>query len=415
MSFAAPAFLALGAAMVLVVVALHLLARRRPRPRVFPTARFVPDRPARAPAMARRPTDLLLLVLRALAVALLATAFARPSVRPSGTVARLVLVDRSRAVRSAAEARDSATAALRAGGVLIAFDSSARVVDAVSDLEAAGSAARGSISTALIAALREAGRLARRADSVELAVVSPLVEEEWDAATGDVRAEWPGRIRVVRIAAAPAPETGVSLDATDDDPLGAAVSLAGLRVDAAPVRLVRAGATAADSAWARGGGALVVWPIAAPPSWPAGPAGTVGAVTAGDAPVVAPFVRAARPPPGTAVAHWVDGVPAATEVAVGDGCIRSVAVPIAGAGDLALREGTRRFVRALVAPCRGERRLAALPDSVVTRLEGDGGLAAAGALIRAEARVPASAVLLVAAFALLALEQIVRRRKTVSA
>ncbi len=414
MSFAAPAFLVLGAGLALLVVALHLLARRRPRPRPFPTARFVPDRPARAPAVARRPTDLVVMLLRALAVLLVAAAFARPALGPRDRVARVVLVDYSRAVRSPAEARDSAAAAFRPGDPLLAFDSSARVVEGRSRLDTTASFARGSLSTALIAASREAARLARGADSIELVLVSPLVEEQWDAATGDIRREWPGRIRLVRIAGAAEPAAGVSLDVGDDDPVGAAVSLAGLRAEAAPVRLVRAGPSAADSAWVRAGGALVAWPRAAPASWPAGPADTVGAVTAGDAVVVAPFVRVALPPTGRAAAHWVDGRPAATEVTAGGGCIRSVAVPIADAGDLALRESTRRLVRALVAPCGGVQRFAALPDSQMVQLAGTGPLAATSALARVDARVPASPWLLVAALALLAIEQAARRRTAVS-
>ena len=78
MTFLAPVFLAAGAAVAGAIVLLHFLARRRPRPAVLPTARFVPDRPARWPSRAPRPTDLLLLALRVLAIVTIAAAFAGP-------------------------------------------------------------------------------------------------------------------------------------------------------------------------------------------------------------------------------------------------------------------------------------------------------------------------------------------------
>ena len=73
-----------------------------------------------------RPTDLVLLAVRALALLLIGAAFARPVRAPAaGAVARIFLVDRSRAVADPAEARDSVRRLGRAADVVVAFDSAA--------------------------------------------------------------------------------------------------------------------------------------------------------------------------------------------------------------------------------------------------------------------------------------------------
>jgi hypothetical protein len=48
-------WLAVAGVAALGAVALHLLTRQRPRATPLPTARFIPDRPARAPSRAIRP------------------------------------------------------------------------------------------------------------------------------------------------------------------------------------------------------------------------------------------------------------------------------------------------------------------------------------------------------------------------
>ena len=181
MSFAAPAFLAAGIAAAIVVAALHFLARQRPRSAVFPTARFIPEKTARAPSRAVRPSDLLLLALRAAALILLGAAFAKPTWDPprSGT-ARVVLLDRSRAVRNSAEAQDSALALVRDGDALVALDRFAHFWPADSlraNAPAAGTYA-GSLSAGFVAAHQAAATIAEHADSVELVLVSPLVRED---------------------------------------------------------------------------------------------------------------------------------------------------------------------------------------------------------------------------------------------
>ncbi len=60
--------------------------------------------------MARRPTDLLLLLLRIAILMTAGAAFARPSFAPRPSVARVVVLDYSRSVASIAEVADSAAA-----------------------------------------------------------------------------------------------------------------------------------------------------------------------------------------------------------------------------------------------------------------------------------------------------------------
>src|SRR5688500_10321948 len=96
MTVLAPIFVAAGAVVAAAIVLLHFLARRRPRPAVLPTARFVPDRPARWPSPAPKPTDWVLLALRLLAVVAVAAAFAGPVREPDRAItSRVILVGRS--------------------------------------------------------------------------------------------------------------------------------------------------------------------------------------------------------------------------------------------------------------------------------------------------------------------------------
>src|ERR1700712_1078694 len=100
MGFLFPAFLAAMAALA-VPIALHLRHRDKDRPQRFPSLMFLEQLPIRT-AQRRRVTDLPLLLLRALALALIVFAFARPvfskeaAVKKSDRVrAVVVLLDRS--------------------------------------------------------------------------------------------------------------------------------------------------------------------------------------------------------------------------------------------------------------------------------------------------------------------------------
>jgi len=412
-SFAAPAFFVTGALAALVIVALHFLARQRPRAAPFPTARFVPERTARAPSRALQPTDLLLLLLRVLAVLALGAAFARPEWEGArdGT-RRIVVVDRSWAVASAAQARDSALAVLRPGDALVVFDSTAHVVraDAADSLRLLAIVPRrGSISGALVAAQQAAADLATHADSLELVLVSPAAREELDDATWLVRAQWPGAIRHVRVMA---PRDvminigGIVIRGGKEDPLltsglGRRAPAFGVRV----VRVVRNGATRSDSVWAADSGGILV-------RWPSTMAGgdTANALVVGNGVVVARVARDTPPNNGAPMAWWNDGRVAAVERRTRTGCIRDVRVGVPSAGDLVLRESFRRAFDALVAPCGGLRDPIVASDSLVARLRGAGALAPARTWTRAGDAVPPLARwLLVSAAVLLIAEPLLRR------
>ena len=433
MTFLAPIHLAIALAAAVGIVLLHLITRDRPPRAPLPTARFVPARVEKAMSRATRPTDPLLLLIRVLLVILAGAAFARPVLEPERrAVARVVLLDRSRAVASEAEARDSAAVRLAEGDALIMFDSSARAVegaarDSLAAVDIAGRTtvnAAGSLSAALLTAMHAARPLAERADSIELVLVSPVVEEQVDAATAAIRALWPGRLRLVRLSSAdPGPLTSaLEVRAGASDPLGAAAALLGRLPTSVPVRLVRTAPSASDSSVARGGGVLVLWPRDTTlVGWTTREViDTVGAVVADDAVVVAPFARRLAVPGNAGfaaartlrvAARWVDGEVAAVEQPLGAGCVRDVAIPLDERGDVALRLETRRLLAALAVPCGGARRLQPAPDSVVAMLAGTGALAASRAVRTDDSRhTPLVPWLLGAALLLALVEPVVRRR-----
>jgi hypothetical protein len=215
-------------------------------------------------------------------------------------------------------------------------------------------------------------------------------------------------MRIERVAArtdsARAPRLERAIPAADA--LGPA--LAGLAAGGGPatVRLVRGShASPADTAFARGGGTVVLWDPAAAPLRAEG-------LVVGDDVAVAPLGRLPVATSGTVRARWSDGAPAAVESAVGAGCIRQVGIAVPAAGDLALRPAFQRAVRALVGGC-GDRAVAPAPADSATldRLAGRGGPASASVLAgRTRAPSPIVPWLLGAALALALLELPLRRR-----
>lgn len=428
MSFLTPWMFATGVAAALGVVALHLLTTRRPPPLVLPTARFVPEADVRAVARAQRPTDILLMVLRALAVLAVGAAFARPVLDAPGPAVRtIVALEWSRSVADTAAARRAAREALGVGGALVVFDTSARVAavsggaagdDAALALDslAAPVVASAALSPMFIATADAALRIARGADSVRLVVIATASAASFDAATEQLRATWPGRVELVRLAATAdtAPSRLPTLVTTmADDPLRPALARLAARRGAHGVRIVRESPSAADSNWLADAGAravLLVWPrTGAAPTTADGVTAFGGA---GSATLVAPLARLSLPD-GRTVARWRDGTSAAVEHPLGEGCVRSIGIGIPEAGDLTLRDPFLRLLTALVEPCGGARTVA-LPDSTTPWLSADGPLAAAASLVDlsgADRQLPL--VLLVAALVLLAAEQWIRRRARV--
>jgi hypothetical protein len=272
MTFLAPLFFYLGLGAAAAAVIVHFIVTRQPPSSPLPTTRFVPEGSVRVTTVAR-PTDLLLLALRALLAIVIGAAFARPVLVPERRpIARIVLADVSRSVGTIEAVRDSARALLAPGDVLVVFDSTARAVWR----EAADSAGKlqrsdrqGRLSAALIAALRSAARIRATADSIELAIVSPFRAGEVDGATQAIRKLWPGRVRLTRVPASAdslGQAAGLAVRAPDDDPVALAAARAGAARNDATVRIVRDAGTPADSVWAASGRhTLVRWPAQSPP------------------------------------------------------------------------------------------------------------------------------------------------------
>ncbi|HWZ60708.1 MAG TPA: BatA domain-containing protein [Gemmatimonadaceae bacterium] len=320
MTLLAPLYLAVALAAAVGAVILHFIVTRQPPSQPLPTARFVPEGDAAVPTMARRPDDPLLLLLRVCLLLVIGAAFARPVLRPARVpVYRIVAVD------------------------------------------------SGSISAALVGALRTAAWMRDHADSLELSIVSPLTTGAFDAATDSIRTLWPGAIQLVR-AAAP-------------------------RTDSAPTP------------------AVVHWPADghAPGTVARAVPDTVGAVVAAGVAVVAPFERRWRldRTEGRVIARWVDGEPAAVQ----QGCERDVAVAVPTAGDVVLRLEYLRFEHAMRAPCGGTGTLAA-DASAIDALRGHGPVRVAAHAVRSDAvpPVPLLPWLLGVAFLLAVAEIVVRRR-----
>lgn len=424
MSFLAPGFLWGSVAVAAGILALHFLVTRQPPSHPLPTVRFIPASPVRATAVAPRPEDLVLLLLRILIVLLIGAAFARPVLIPRRRpIARVVVADLSRAVAAIGPVRDSLRAIVAAGDVVVTFDSTARVVPATGSDWAESlvlADADGRLSPALIVALRAAAALHASADSIELVVISPLRGDEWDAATPAIRALWPGRIRLAAVPGTSAPSTtpdGIRVTGPADDPVAIGAGLVWPPGQDSAVHIVRGTAGVDDSTWAATGQRVLVrWPAdGAAPGWLArSVVDTSGAVVAGGIAVVFPFERRWRPVASTSgtivVARWADGEPVVVERAVGAGCIRDVAIPVPVSGDLVLRPDFARLLRALVEPCRmaASARYAGKADPAT--LAGSGGLAARERIRSSEAiATPLVPWLLAAALMLSLLELAIRR------
>ncbi len=160
LGFLVPAFLA-GLAALVIPLLVHLRHRDKEQPYRFPSLMFLEQLPIRT-ARRQRVTDWPLLLLRALAVALLALAFARPvftarSAASTDTRTRAVVIalDRSLSMSHTAiwpAALDSARAVVRSLGVrdrvgLVFFDDAAEIAQRLTDDKAAAIAVLGSAKT----------------------------------------------------------------------------------------------------------------------------------------------------------------------------------------------------------------------------------------------------------------------------
>ncbi|HRQ78331.1 MAG TPA: BatA domain-containing protein [Gemmatimonadaceae bacterium] len=441
MSFALPWIFALGVGTAVGVVALHLLSTRRPPERPLPTARFVPESDLRAVSRTSRPTDLPLLALRVLAVLAIAAAFAQPVPdAPGPTLRRVVALEWTSALADVEAARGRAQALLGVGDALVVFDTAARVVDAAALATLEAPTVRGAALSPMLVAVRDAAAtIARGADSLAVTVLSAVPAEAWDDATMALRATWPGRLAIERLDAtvdAEAPSVVRVLPADADDPIvaaaamltdarGAAAPAGDTRATNAPRRIRRGAMLAEDSLWLAQtpGGVLLSWPRDADAALRAD---GVFASLGGSAALVAPLGRraldvgddsgvagaeAAAAAGARVIARWRDGVPAATERGLGQGCLRDIGLYVPERGDVTLREPFAQLLAVLLEPCGG-RRSAAPSDSLLVAFAGDGPLAAAALFERDGQGSPLVPWLLAAALLMLIAEQWWRRRAT---
>ncbi|HEX2202813.1 MAG TPA: BatA domain-containing protein [Longimicrobium sp.] len=232
-AFAAPAFLVAGLLAALVPVALHLIRRRPPSSAPLPTQRFLTE-DARNAVRVSRPTDLLLLALRMLLLALAGAALARPAwlPAPEGT-SEIVLLDRGAAMSGGAWARavGEARRALldaegSARGELVVFDTAAthvprrRVTPALFDSLAAARPSSDRVDyAAALRSIRGASRELRGADSVRVTMLTVPRWGGWSAGMAPLRrAAWPGALAMPELGAArPAPADPASADSASTD------------------------------------------------------------------------------------------------------------------------------------------------------------------------------------------------------
>lgn len=207
-----PGFFLAGALFALVPPLLHLISRRPPERAPLPTARFLTPDPRTRIRVERRPTDLLLLVLRSLFVLLVGLAFAAPvwAPRRSGT-ATIVALDRGAAMAPAwREAVDTARAILAAAegpAVLVLFDTAAVRLDpgrataaTLDSLAGAGPGEVGADYAAALRGLRDAALAAVAADSARAWLVTLPRWGAWPRGMAAVReAAWPGALALVEV------------------------------------------------------------------------------------------------------------------------------------------------------------------------------------------------------------------------
>lgn len=406
MTFATPWLFGAAVAASLMVGILHLLSVRRPPVLALPTARFVTGGDARAVARRPRPNDLLLLMLRVLALLAAGAALAGVQLGAGGArTVRLVMVDSAAATDSSWRERQLTGAGAPIAAAAKDDGKVESQLHAVADL--ARDPARAVVRATQLAAALAADR--PELEQVELTVVIPdHVEtvEGWEA----WRAQWPGAITVQRAA----PAGNVVGDGDGATGVAQPSFLASAMNDAATVAMTSLFGRAAADPYV-----TIVWPQdGAPAGWRMRQVSdTVSAVAAQGQALVGPFVRVADAPPvydvpaRRALAWWSDGAPAVVEERVGDRCLRSVGIRVPAASDLLLSAPAAGLLRALRAPCaaRGMR-----TDSLRGNDPGRGPAAAsafrAGVAGRTGTR-PAwlGPILLLFALALLGAEWLVRR------
>lgn len=459
---ATPWILGLAGAGALATCVLHLLSVKRPPTLLLPTMRFLPDRPVRAVSRSARPSDLLLLVLRVLALLLAGVAMAGVTVSGERvTHGRVVVIDRGGANVDIASLRARARETLRVrpavgttgtvgGGAghnviatrIVIADSTARLLSVAAmrafNPDTLTAAPRGgSLPAAVLAAVHAASVMVRdesTIDSVEFDLVSPLSRGADDAALQSARALWPGQIRVVPVATIP-PDTGARLprsvlagDAPNAAVLAALASLGVTRADAAGAKAAAAPSASASASASASRGApnarasqsvRIEWPAnGVPTGWDRVALDTIGALVAAGRALVAPFVRVARAGDALVraarpIAWWSDGAVAAVEAPSEGGCTRQVAAIVPSSSNALQGAGARALLQALAARCGVARSVEPVSDAMRAALVGSGGVAPAAAFRDGPPpHTPYGSVLLLVALLLLAVEGWARDRNS---
>ncbi len=437
-----------GAAVLaaLATCVLHFISVRRPPVLLLPTMRFLPERSVRAVSRNARPSDLLLLLLRVLALLLAGAALSGMYWRSAGVKhGRIVVIQRSQSGSSESE-REAALRAMHGAFApdsvthVVVIDTVAHVLSAaqskafnpetLSKVVAGITAATPTFSAAVLAATRAASLLvheARNVDAIDFVIVAPFVRDWRDAAALSVRAGWPGTIRFNDS------EGIADTSAAKSDYRKGRVTIVGAKASDAvysafDVRgwMVAGGSDAnvtAESVTSSTGAAItppisIEWPASGvPKGWTQSKPTTIGAVVARGEALVFPFARTAHIPDavlaqGRALAWWSDGEVAAIEIPTATSCTRHVGIPVPGFSDVLQGQGARALLMALSAPCGGERDARALSADELRMLAGTGPAAPANAFKSAAvAQTPWAPLLLMLAVALLIAEWYVRDRE----
>lgn len=375
----------LGAAVfgAIAVTALHFLSVRRPPVLLLPTARFLANRDVRAVSRSTHPSDVLLLLLRVLALLFAGIAFAGPRWMPvSRRVVNLIVADRSwmrdsGALLTLVHAGHESNAAV-GGDNRIVWSDTVAVNGSLSGM-------RAELAAAFPLALRAASQVVstlRDADSVALNIVLPPGGSASSEAWSVWRTAWPGAIRVYSsvptgLVSAPLNDSSMRVvvhvtSADADDAVTAAyashaVAAAGASyASATRTRTVRVRRQAIDTTTI-GNDVTVLWPTDGMPEHWRAINDTVGAFAARGIAMVAPFTRRARVPAellrkSRAIAWWSDGDVAAVEQMKNGACVRHVGIALPSSGDVLLGESARGLLDALIAPCGVQRRVVPIAE-----------------------------------------------------
>ena len=370
-AFALPWVLGAAMAGVLTITALHLLSVRRPPELLLPTARFLPERDVRAVSRTRRPSDILLLLVRIAALATAGLAAAAPAWRTTARERLTLVVADGLVISDSAAMRALVQPGGSRAGSRMAFARAGAARDAF----------RGDDPAALFpVAWREAARLVRdeaSIDSIDLHLLLATAPGTGDEGFAAWRAAWPGRVTTHQVAADVAPRRvvvvagdTVGVRDVDDDPVRTAFTWHAARVShpgaahTDTIVLARSDEPPATTNAGVTRGPRVSWPRrGVPAGWRATSGGTLDtalALAVGGRAVMGPFrvtaVRQGNGPEGadssaTPIAWWSDGRVAATERRTGSGCDRDVGVVSESASDVLLSPSANALFDRLLAPC----------------------------------------------------------------